>query len=155
AVLHATLERVRADRNLRFFLYFFFCSAAVVLGKLWGDVSLVPQPHRFQLEMEMALLGAALFAAGKRTAIAIAALCLIHIGVYRSFANALTRPIEITGTLEYRMSKWFEEHVGSQRVFAPGNVSIWMNQFVDTPQMVGCCGQSVPSIEQSIAFYTI
>src|ERR1039458_9531772 len=30
-----------------------------------------------------------------------------------------------------------------------------MNNFTDTPQMVGCCDQSVPSLEQRIAFYTI
>jgi hypothetical protein len=45
--------------------------------------------------------------------------------------------------------------MAGRRVFAPGSVSVWMNTFVDTPQMVGCCDQSVPSIEQRIAFYTI
>jgi hypothetical protein len=53
------------------------------------------------------------------------------------------------------MAKVFQENVYGQRVFAPGSVSIWMNNFTGTPQMVGCCDQSLPSVEQRIAFYTI
>jgi len=41
------------------------------------------------------------------------------------------------------------------RVFAPGNVSLWMNLFTDVPQMAGCCDQSVPDFEDRIADYTI
>ena len=65
AVLHLAFECLRVDRNLRFFLYFFLCSATLVLGKLWGNVSFVPQPHRFQTEMEMAAIGAVLFPLAK------------------------------------------------------------------------------------------
>jgi hypothetical protein len=53
------------------------------------------------------------------------------------------------------MAKAFESRVGNERVFAPGNVSLWMNMFTDVPQMEGCCEQGTPSNEYRIAAYTI
>lgn len=166
AALHLCLARLKTDRTFRFFLYFFLFSAWVVLGKFWAGVSVIPQAHRFHLELEMGFAGAASFLAvavwdrlPARTR-TVAAVVLLAGGALAFLADVRyawrqTRPIPIESTIEYRMAKWFEGHMAGQRVFAPGSVSVWMNTFVDTPQMVGCCDQSVPSIEQRIAFYTI
>ena len=67
----------------------------------------------------------------------------------------MSQPIEITSTIEYQMAKWFETNLPGQRVFAPGNVSLWMNMFTDIPQMMGCCDQGVPNLEYRIAGYSI
>jgi hypothetical protein len=166
AGLHLIFQRNEVDRSLRFFVYFVITTGCVVLGKLWGNVSLVPQPHRFHLELEMAVIALAVYPLAivwklcsktfQYGAIAIvAALCVFQIRGYHRYANSLTRPIAITGTTEYRMAKWFEAHLNGQRVFAPGSVAVWMNSFVDTPQLVGCCDQNVPSFEERIAFFTI
>jgi hypothetical protein len=53
------------------------------------------------------------------------------------------------------MAKAFESRVGDERVFAPGNVSLWMNMFTDVPQVEGCCEQGTPDNEYRIAAYTI
>ena len=166
AVANFVMERARAHPALRFFVSFFLCSGFVVLGRYWFGWSVTPQAHRFQPEMEMALLGALLFPLWRawdrlprsvRTGLTAAGIlfCGVQLVNYHRFANLLTAPIHVEDTIEYRMAKAFERENPGGRVFAPGSVAIWMNLFTDTPQMVGCCDQSVPNLEQRIAFYTI
>src|SRR5271157_29744 len=166
AVASLVMERARAHAALRFFVSFSLCSGFVVLGRYCFGWSVAPQGHRFNPEMEMALLGALFFPLwrvwgrlprGVRAG-SIAAgilLCAVQCANYHRFANLLTAPVHVQDTIEYRMAKAFERVNPGGRVFAPGSVSIWMNLFTDTPQMVGCCDQSVPNLEQRIAFYTI
>jgi hypothetical protein len=166
AGIHFLFERYRVDRWFRFFLYFAIFSGAVSLGNYWFGFSLLPQPHRFHVEMEIGVIGAGVYLARLaylrspiwlRTAV-IAALALgaaWQIHTYRVYAHGQTLPEDITATLEYRMSKWFDEHMPGARVFAPGSVSIWMNTFVDVPQVVGCCDQGVPTFQHRLAYFII
>lgn len=164
--LHVLFERRRVDRWLRFFLYLAAISGIVVLARVWAGVNLLPQGHRFQLEMELAIAGGGAFIAQRmlrrvparaRTAIIVllvgAALLQLH--NYRQYATAQTKPETIGDTVEYRMAKWFEANMPGQRVFAPGSVSIWMNAFADVPQVAGCCDQAVPSFSHRLAYYTL
>ena len=166
AAANLIMERARAHVAFRFFVSFFLCSGFVVLGRYWAGWSVTPQAHRFQPEMEMALLGALTFPLwrlwsrlprGGRAGLAAAGilLCGLQLANWHRFADTLTTPIRVEDSVEYRMAKAFERAVPGGRVFAPGSVAIWMNLFTDTPQMVGCCDQSVPHLEQRIAFYTI
>lgn len=165
-LLHLALERIRADRWLRFFVYFTLISGTAVLVNEWAQIRLLPQPNRFQLELEMALLGALVYAvvlAWRRwprwirvaSVVAFVLFCVVQVRNYRRYARIETQPIDITRTIEYRMAKWFDGNMHGQRIFAPGNVSLWMNMFTDVPQTVGCCDQSVPTFEHRVAFYTI
>ena len=162
----ASCLRARAHRAFRFFATFFLCSAFVLLGRYWLGWSVTPQAHRFQPEMEMAFCGALLFLLwrawqrfprGLRTALVACGIlmCAWQCLTWSRFADTLAAPIHVEDTIEYRMAKAFEREARGGRVFAPGSVAIWMNLFTDTPQMVGCCDQSVPDLEQRIAFYTI
>jgi len=166
ALLHLVLERLHISRPFRFFLYFFVLSGTVQLAHDWGNVRLIPQPYRFHVEMEMALIPAVLFPVAMvwnrlgrplrwTVLIVFAALCCFQVRTYRAFAFAQARPIDIRSTIEYRMAKWFEEHTGDDRVFAPGSVALWMNNFVDTPQFLGCCDQSIPAFGMRLALFTI
>ena len=166
AALHFAFDRFRTHRVVRFFVLYFLFSGFVVLAKSWGNTSMMPQPHRFHLEMEMALIPAVLapiwltwsrwHAAVRAAMLALLLLfCVLQVGNYKEYVRLQTLPLRIQGSIEYRMAKWFQQNAPNQRIFAPGSVSIWMNNFTDTPQMVGCCDQSVPSLEQRIAFYTI
>ena len=164
--MHMFFERRGTDRWLRFFFYFAFVSGLVTLVKFWTGVNLLPQGHRFLLEMEMAMLGAltllgrTVFARwpwwGRVTAIALLlVLALLQIHNYRQYAYAQTLPADIETTPEYRISKWLEAHIGEARVFVPGSISIWMNAFTDVPQLTGCCDQGVPSFSHRLAYYTL
>jgi hypothetical protein len=164
--MHMFFERRGTDRWLRFFFYFAFVSGLVTLVKFWTGVNLLPQGHRFLLEMEMAMLGAmallgrTIFArwpwSARVTATALfAVLAALQLHNYRQYAHAQTLPVDIQTTPEYRISKWMETHMGGSRVFVPGSVSIWMNAFTDVPQLTGCCDQGVPSFSHRLANYTL
>src|SRR5260370_36724282 len=73
----------------------------------------------------------------------------------RSQARSTGRPLNLSDTIEFRMARWFDQNARGARVFAPGNVSLWMNMFTNTPQIAGCCENGVPSVEHRVATYTI
>ena len=151
--LHLALRRARASRLVRFGVLFFWLTGAVTLGAEWFGLILLPQPHRYHLEMEMGLallagaaaaklLGASRGRAAALTLI-LALLAVWQFGSYRAFARRWIQPVEMTSTLEYRMARWFGDHLGERRVMAPGSVSFWMNAFTDTPQLGGGFEQGI------------
>ena len=163
---HYGLNRFQAPCGLRFFIFFFLCSGFIVLPSNWAGVSVIPQPRRLHLEMEMAFAGLAMYPLariwefgrrGVQTALTIVLVLLFgaQFRTYRAYARDLTRPVDIRSTIEFREADWFQRNLPGTRVFAPGSVAIWMNAFNEEPQMVGCCDQGVPSVEHRIAFYTV
>jgi hypothetical protein len=157
---------VDANRWFRFFAFFTLLTGGVSIGREWFGWRLLPQPNRFQVEFEMAFCAMLAYLliwsvrALPRKAQMIAAALLVAFGArqmvhYARYAERLSQPIEITSTIEYQMAKWFEANFHDQRVFAPGNVSLWMNMFTDVPQVAGCCDQGIPSQEYRIAVYSI
>ncbi len=165
-LLLAIFQRLRVEPWVRFFSFYALMTGAVSLGREWFNWKLLPQPQRFQVEFDLASTAAlAWFAmvgfrklprAAQVAVLSLAAILTVAQTLhYRRYARAITEPVDITQTIEYRMSKWFETNMRGARVFAPGNVSLWMNLFTDVPQMAGCCDQSVPDFEDRIADYTI
>jgi len=159
-------QRTNTNRWSRFFVFFALLTGAVSMGYEWWGWRLLPQAHRFQIEFEMAFAAVLAYflirCARKLPARAGVVIGLVLTGFgarqtmnYARYAERLTEPIEITSTIEYQMAKWFEANLGNQRVFAPGNVSLWMNMFTDVPQVAGCCDQGMPNQEYRIALYTI
>jgi len=159
-------KRTDANRWFRFFAFSTLITGAVSIGREWFGWRLLPQPNRFQVEFEMAFAAALAYAviwlARKlpRRAQDVAATVLVLLAArqtlnYAEYAQRLTQPIDITSTIEYQMAKWFDANLHEQRVFAPGNISLWMNLFTDVPQVAGCCDQGIPNQEYRIAVYTI
>ena len=154
ALLKFAMHRLRASAGLQFSILFALMISAIPLGVAWFNVTIVPQPERYQLEMDLALCLAAAFAF-KAISIAIpprfraALVCLILIlSLFparwdRRYARRIVKPIEISGTIEYQEAKWFEAHVPNGRVMAPGAVSFWLNVFTDTPQIDGGFSQGM------------
>jgi len=173
--LHFLFNRLRLSRWPRFVIYFSFLTGMIVLGFYWANLKFLPQPHRWQLEMEMAFAAASISvtpgiftyltsarsrgnwkrSASMLIACMFMAMFVIQFITYSDYGRVQTLPIDIKTTIEYQMSKWFDQNMAGERVFAPGSVSVWMNMFTEVPQMVGCCDQSVPSFEHRVAFYTI
>ena len=165
-LLNLVLARIGCDQVFRFFTFFAVIAGTVSIGYLWFGWRLLPQPHRFQLEFDLAcaavlgwLLVRLISSIPRPWAAALVAVLLIagiaQARTYRRYARRQTRPIDITSTIEFQMASWFEKNLPGQRVFAPGNVSLWMNMFNDEPQMAGCCDQSVPSNQYRLATYAV
>jgi hypothetical protein len=142
------LSRLDVARATRFAVLFAILTGAVNLGDAWFGISLVPQPHRYQLEMDMAFWTAAVFAVWplveglrRREAIALGAILAlpsIHL-VNLQYADARNndQPLDIRTTVEYKASTWLEAHLPGARVFAPGSFGYWLNAFGDIPQLTG------------------
>jgi hypothetical protein len=154
ALLKFAMHRAKASTGLQFSVLFAFMISAIPLGVAWFNLMIVPQPERYQLEMDLALCLAAAFAfkaisttipARFRTPLvcAILLLSLLPARLDRRYARRVVKPIEITRTIEYEASKWFEEHVPNGRVMAPGAVSFWLNAFTDVPQIDGGFSQGI------------
>jgi hypothetical protein len=139
---------------IRFALLFLLPAAAVPLASAWFGVSLLSQPARFHLEMEMALALAAAFAGGElvgrtkpraRAAIICALVAAACYGALRcdTHAKRLVRPIAIEGAVEFQAAEWFARNLPGRRVFAPGSIGFFLNAFNDTPQFGGGADQAV------------
>jgi uncharacterized membrane protein len=166
ASLHFGLRRAGASAFLRFGCYFTFFTGFVVLAHLWFRRDFLPQPYRFQLEMEMAvaillcyLVKLALDRTPAKVRVALVAVLLLSaiplIRSNRRFARFLSEPLDMTRTSEYREAQAFARLRPHDRVFAPGNIGYWMNLWNDTPQVSGCCDQGVPDVEHRVSDYAI
>ena len=156
----------KLEPRARFGILLLYLTAAITLCAYWFKLSIVPQPERYHLEMDMAFwLAVGLCASpnhfpsslrktvgqvvnlrrivnppfsGAR-AILLAALALaIPIAIHQHRrAQDIEKPIAIRSTVEYEISHWLGEHRPGQRVFAPGTIGFWMQSFSDTPMLTG------------------
>jgi len=142
------IRRARLAAPARFGILFLFATGFIALAAYWSHFSLLPQPERYHLEMDLAFwLAAALVAAPfyrrlPRRSAAIVVCALIAsaapvwmLEVHR--ARGMENPIDIQSTAEFRVSHWLGENLPGRRVFAPGTIGFWMNAFSDTPMMTG------------------
>ena len=154
------LARTRLTLTVRFGILFFGLMAGIVLANDYRKLELVPQPHRMQLEMEMAaclLLGSAAWAIYTRIPrwirpvvwVACLAPLAVQFDHYRTEAQLDTQPVDVASRSEYTTARWLDANLHGRRVYADGSLSFWLNAFSDTPQMEGCClqGQSMPALD--------
>lgn len=162
------LRRLQAPRAVQFFFLFSLPMSAVALAAYWAGASLLPQPKRYHVEMDLALCGLFVFGgwwllsklparwAGWARVIAAAALvCALFPQVhrYRKYARSLVTPIDIRQTTEYKTTMWMDAHANGARVLVPAATSFWFNAFTDTPQLGGGFDQGRPFLVYPIASY--
>ncbi|HVV45088.1 MAG TPA: hypothetical protein VHC72_07770, partial [Bryobacteraceae bacterium] len=142
-----------------FAILFLFFVAIPPLGYEWFHVYPLPQPDRYQLEMEAAMaivlgvaLGSRRFASAsgvKRMIVAmlLCALALVQIPRWRKQMRGTLPRFDITNTIERTEALWLQSHFPEQRVFVPGSARFWLNVFADNPQLSGGFDQGRPSRE--------
>jgi hypothetical protein len=124
----------------RFGALFLYMTAYITLAAYWFGWALLPQPHRYHIEMDLAFwmaLGLMCPPISRRVMWIAAALCLPILLYQHKRAHDLARPIDVRPTAEYRISTWLGQHMPGERVFAPGTDGFWMNAFSDTPLLTG------------------
>ncbi len=153
-LLKYVLQRFGTPAALQFFWFFALLTSTVTLSSEWFKLSILPQPDRYHLEMELALCLAVafttklLFDRMPQTykavmVIALLLLCCIPVQRDRRYARNMVKPVQIEDTIEYKEAKWFDSHAGGGRVVAPGTISFWLNAFTDTPQLGGGFDQGI------------
>ncbi len=142
------MGRFQLDAPARFGILFVYATGFIALTAYWWHFSLLPQPQRYHLEMDLAFWMAVAMAAGpvferlpeRAAAIVFGALALAAVPVWAfqlHRARGMEKPVDIQTTAEYRVSRWLGEHLPGRRVFAPGTIGFWMNAFSDTPMLNG------------------
>jgi hypothetical protein len=162
--LHFVFQRLHLPTIFRFATFLALISGTVVALRTFFTVVLLPIGHRFQLEFELGFVIAVTFLAMALVArlprFARAAVLILAIGAgaiqthtFARYAARLSEPLDLTTTAEYKFAKWFDENMNGQRVLGPGTTGMWMNLFTETPQITGCCDQSVESFQFHTAHY--
>jgi hypothetical protein len=152
--LKYVMHRWRISEPLQFFVLFALLISVIPLGAEWFHVLIVPQPERYQLEMDLALCLAAVFLLRPFfdklpgsykvvVMVALLALSLFPARLDRRFARRMIKPIDFSSTIEYQTAKWFDANLNGGRVMAPGTISYWLNAFTDTPQVGGGFDQGI------------
>jgi hypothetical protein len=158
----------RLGLHLQFAIFFTFLTAFFTLMYAWAKIAIVPQPIRYHLEMEMALVMLVAFVAGaifKRAprwaaAAAIVILCILLVHPMRTSRryarDFLVQAIDIKKTTEYKTAQWLNAnwHSGG-RVMVPGSTSFWLTAFTDTPEIAGGFEQGTTNQIIRIALYGI
>ena len=156
----------KLDSVVQFAIAFAFLLAAIVFPFAWFNISAVPQPIRYHLELEMALSllaaigGNALLRNRPRAAtIALAALCvalIVPVKASRRYArNDLIRPIDIQSTTEWKTAQWVNREWSGERIMMPGSTGFWLTAFSDVPLLNGGPEQGVIDQMARVADYII
>jgi hypothetical protein len=163
--LWAVLRRW-SDAALRFALLFAVCFAGIPILFYWQGISFLPQPNRYQLEMDQAVCLLAAFALypalrrlPRRAAIASTALGVIALAWVTAknceFARRLIHPVDISRTVAFREARWIGQNLPGERVLVSGENEFWFNLFADNPQLSAGHDPSAPNWMQRVAVYTI
>ncbi|MCE5306968.1 MAG: hypothetical protein LLG20_04955 [Acidobacteriales bacterium] len=142
------LRKVEQRAHVRFFVLLAYFFTAIVLTSYIWQIAVIPQPHRYQLEMDMALLLAVVFAAaaildrfprGVRAAAVMVLLGGLAIQTVHAigYARKLIRPVDHTRLSEYKIAKWLDEHRRGERTFVAGSTALLFNAFTNNPQLHG------------------
>lgn len=150
----------------RFAVLFAYVLVAVVTLNYFARIAILPQPWRYQLEMEMGLCLAFVFGARHVLALAhprvrTAALALFLAFLvwqaiwYGQYARGLIQPIDITRTIQYKTARWLDADLKGLRAMVSGDVGFWFNVFTDNPQLSSGADPFSPNWMVEIATYTI
>ncbi len=158
-------ERFAIPRAVRFFLLLFFFTGCIALGSFWFGLTLLAQPTRFQVAMEMGMAGTLVLGAewliGGRTYARNAAFgvfvafCAFQVPAYRAYAHDLIQRIDVAKTSQYKIARWIDAHSPGGRTFLLGSTAWWLNAFTDTPQVAGCCLQGILKNGGVLAHYQV
>jgi len=131
---------------LRFCLLFGFVFYAIVALDAVAHMPALPQPHRYSVEMEMALSLAAVFALAPlaarltRAAKVIGIVLILAAGIHQlqhfhRQARALSQPLDVTQTTDYKAAQFLDRNYPGLRAFVSGETGTWLNAFTDIPQL--------------------
>lgn len=148
AVLWTIFERRQTDWWLRFAGYFAWVTTAIPVLAMYFGRSFLPQPGRYNMEMEMALSVCAAFYAKPlfmrvppaiRVGLALMFLSLAaeQVVSHRKFEKVITMPVEASSSIEYRVTQWACQNLPSGRIWLPGTLGKWFNVWSDGAQMTG------------------
>ncbi|HVW85702.1 MAG TPA: hypothetical protein VHB50_13530 [Bryobacteraceae bacterium] len=144
----------------RFAILFALWMCLIPLGYFLLDLTIAPQGNRYQLEMEMALcllLACAVSRIPYRPVViaVLLALAIRETIAFRRFERGLIQTVDITQTIQYKMTSWLNRNLPGQRAMISGDVEYLYNVISDNPQMSGGHQPTSPNWQQLVATYIV
>ena len=147
-LLWLILRRARTAAHVQFFALFGYVFTAIVVTWYAREVAVIPQPSRYQLEMDLLLLLAAVFGGAaivdrlpKKVRFAVVAAVMISLALQTGhsvrYARGLIRSVEPGSLIECKIAKWMDRNRPGERAFIAGSSSYLYNVFTDNPQFQG------------------
>jgi hypothetical protein len=160
------LRRIRMPAYLRFFVLCGGAPAAIALLHYLFRVAIIPQPHRYQLEMDMFLPFTIVFVCAAmldrvrpRVRMAIAAVTLAALGLQTIhaalYSRELIRSADPSHLSEFRIAKWLDRNRPGERAYLTGSASFLYTAFTDNPQLAGGPDQHIVNGFIRVVSYTI
>jgi hypothetical protein len=161
---------VKAERNWPIRWAILYACPAILIPVLdrYASLHFLPQPGRYAIEMELGMTLALACAAipmvrripGRGRARALLAIPLVafagmQLVSERRFIKRIERPVDVTGSIEYRAAKWLETNLPNRRVMLPGSMAAWLNAFGNSPELGGQSYSTAPNWMQQVAQFTI
>jgi len=143
-------------------------SVAILIPALsqYGRLHFLPQPARYKIEAELAIVWMIVFAL--RPVVArvpgrlriVLALPLMFLAAkqmlsLRRVAEGITTPVDVKQSIEYRSAHWVAENLSGQRVMMGGSMGNFLNTFTSMEQLSAQPYTTAPNWEEQIAVYTI
>ena len=152
-----------ASEPLRFFALLATLTSGIVLLGTLAQMYVVPQPHRYQLALDLAWCMLLVLAAvqivparwHKSAAIAAFLLLLIPLRHNVRSARGVIQGIDMTATSSYRVAQWIDANLEGRRVMMPGSYSFQFNDFSNTPQVLGGHDPMLPNLVMRIAGFVL
>ncbi len=164
AILCWALRKIASPQLQCFCLFAFLTGGVVLLGTL-AQVYVVPQPHRYQIAMDMAICLSVVFscaeflAAKPRAARVVGVVAFVILGVAVRhdvrYARGLIKATDVTKTSIYNVAQWMNGHESGERVMLPGSYSFFFNNFSDVPQLLGGADPMLPNPMMRIIGYVL
>jgi hypothetical protein len=158
--------RWRTPAHVRFFLLFAWLMTGILALDRLANVYVVPQPHRYQIAMDMSVCLLAVFGGAEvirrisPRALTIAAVVLaVALAVQARhairYARSQIRSTDVTKSAMYKLTRWMDANLHGARVMVGGSYSFYFNDFSDTPQLHGGQDPMLPDFMLRIAVFTI
>lgn len=147
-ILRHLLAKWTKDWRLQFFALFAWLMFSLPFTGEIMHRRLLPQPGRYKIELEMAMALIVVFGftalmrclpAAVRRAIVLLALALAveQVATFRKLEKEYLFPVDQTKTVEYRAARWAENNLPGARLFLPGSMAQWADDFAPVLQLSG------------------
>lgn len=161
------LVRRASGWYFQLFLLFAITVSTIAMQAAYGGRRFLPQPERYRIEMEMALVVAAVLGAQAvwkklppriqvGIMLVLVSIAVEQISAVRKFAKGILAPSDIRQTIEFRAAQWLDRNIPGRRVMMGGSLGGgWLNTFIDSPQFSGSSFPTAPNQVQQSALLTI
>jgi hypothetical protein len=142
------MRRYQIAQYLRFFAFLAWVPTWVMLAWYAFGITLIPQPARYEQEVDLALLLAVVFFGAeavnrlrestRKAVLWVAAGVLLIFTIHGPiYAWDLIRAVDPHTMGEYKMSHWLDQNRPGNRAFIAGSAAFLYNAFSDNPQVFG------------------